>query len=232
MSQKPRVSIIIPVYKNAETVSILRDRLAAVFDRSCSYELLFVNDACPENSLQVLRKLEVSDERIRVLDLNENVGQHQAVLTALSRAQGKRIIIMDADLQDPPEAIPAMLQKLEEGFAVVFAGRRGLYESSRRLLTSRIFKYLLHLLCAVPKDAGMFMVMNSRMKDRLLACRWPAKPFVVAMVGCMRLPVISIPVIRSRRPGGGSAYNFVGRLRSGCRAVVGVIKYKCFSKTR
>ena len=232
MFQSPQVSIVIPVYRNAETLAILYERLGQVLAPLGSYELLFVNDACPANSSKVLETLALRDGRVSILDLERNVGQHQAVMTGLAYAQGAQIVIIDADLQDPPEAIPVMLLKLEQGFAAVFAGRRGRYESLRRLLTSRIFKWLLSLLCAVPRDAGIFMVINTQMKERLLACRWPIQPFVVAMTGCMKLAVTSIPVTRDQRPVGHSAYNFWGRLKSACRAISGVILYKYFPKYR
>jgi glycosyltransferase involved in cell wall biosynthesis len=224
--------MVIPVYRNAETLSMLYNRLRQVLDSLCPYELLFVNDACPANSLEVLQDLALHDERVSILDLERGVGQHQAVMIGLAYARGEQIVIMDADLQDPPEAIPALLSKLEEGFAAVFAGRRGWYESFWRLLTSRVFKWLLHFLCAVPKDAGMFVAINTQLKERLLACHWPIKPFVVAMIGCMKLRAISIPVIRNQRLVGHSAYNFGGRLKSGCRAIAGVMLFKYFPQWR
>ncbi len=232
MFRDPELSIVIPVYRNAETLSTLCDRLEKALGDLWAYEVLFVHDACPENSLKVLKALVLRDDKISILDLEENVGQHQAVMTGLAFALGEKIVIMDADLQDPPESIPAMLSTLDRGFAAVFAGRRGRYESSGRLLTSRFFKFVLHLLCKAPKDAGIFVAMNAQMKDRLLACHWPLRPFVVAMIGCTQLPVTSIPVVRDSRWDGQSAYSSWGRLKSGCRAIFGVILFRCFVRHR
>jgi glycosyltransferase involved in cell wall biosynthesis len=226
-SSSPKVSIIVPVYRNAETLHELYHRLCRVLEtRELSFEIIFVDDACPANSLAILRELARSDCRVAVLVLERNVGQHRAVLAALAHSRGEWTVVMDADLQDPPEAIPSLLSERWDGVAAVFAGRRGRYESFFRLLTSRVFKGLLHVLCDVPPDAGLFVAMNRTMVERLLMLNGP-RPFVVAMIGCTGLPLTSIPVRRARRPNGSSAYSFWGRLESGWRAVAWVLFWRC-----
>jgi polyisoprenyl-phosphate glycosyltransferase len=220
------VSIVVPVYRNEDTLQELHRRLCQVLeDHQLGFELLFVDDACPAGSLNVLTSLARQDPRIAVLVFETNRGQHQAVLAGLSYARGRWTVVMDADLQDPPEAIPDLLAKGEEGFATVFAGRRGRYESSWRLLTSRIFKNLLHFLCGVPPDAGIFLAMNQRMQESLLAMKGPS-PFIVAMIGCTGWLTTSIPVARASRPSGQSAYSSWGRLRSAWRAIAWVVAWK------
>jgi glycosyltransferase involved in cell wall biosynthesis len=220
------VSIVLPVYRNADTVLELHRRLCQVLEREkLRFEILFVEDACPRGSLGVLEALAERDSRVAVLALERNVGQHRAVLEGLAYARGKWTVVMDADLQDPPEAIPILLAKGQEGFAAVFAGRRGRYESRARLLTSRVFKGLLHLLCGTPKDAGIFVAMNQAMTERLLTMGGPA-PFVGAMIGCAGLPMASIPVVRTERGVGNSAYSFGGRLTAGWRAIAWVLAWK------
>lgn len=226
MLQCPDVSVVVPVYKNAETLQELYRRLRCVFEsRRLSYEVIFVNDACPSGSFSVLKELAENDSRVIVLALERNVGQHKAVLTGLGRARGKCNVVMDADLQDPPEAIPALLGRLQNGFSAVFAGRRGRYESLFRLFTSRMFKVLLHLLCGVPSDAGLFVAMNREMVESLLSFDGQ-RPFLTAMISCTGLPLTSIPVERVRRFAGSSAYSFLGRLKSGLRAVRWIISWK------
>lgn len=215
----PDLSVVVPVYQNAETVTPLAERLERVLvAEGLSYEIIFVDDACPAGSLHVLGGLARRDPRVAVVSLERNEGQHRAVLAGLKRARGRAVATMDADLQDPPEALPAMLRQLGEGYAAVFAGRRGRYESRARLLTSRLFKTLLHRLSGVPADAGMFVVMTRPMVASLLACR-ERRPFVVALIGASGLPVSSIPVERFPRPGGASTYSSWMRLTTGCRAL-------------
>ncbi len=110
---EPQISIVVPVYKNADTLYELHRRLvAAVGQVSDGYEILFVDDACPCGSLAVLRSLAQEDPRVGVLALASNMGQNQAVLTGLAYARGRVAVVLDADLQDPPEAIPTLLSNL------------------------------------------------------------------------------------------------------------------------
>ncbi|MBI5379526.1 MAG: glycosyltransferase family 2 protein [Nitrospirae bacterium] len=221
----PEVSVVIPVYRNADTLSALYQRVRQALEtHGLTDEVVFVDDACPANSLAVLSELAGSDSRVAVLALASNVGQHRAVLAGLSHARGERVVILDADLQDPPEAIPDLLAKMQEGFAAVFAGRRGWYESPARLLTSHLFKWLLHKASGVPADAGLFVAMNRTMAERLLASEAP-RPFLVAQMGFTGLLLASIPVARTRRPGGGSAYSFRARLMIGVRALLWAISH-------
>jgi glycosyltransferase involved in cell wall biosynthesis len=215
----PDVSVVVPVYGNADTVGPLHERVQRVL-RSCglTHEIIFVNDACPLGSLAVLQRLAAIDRRVKVAALARNIGQHRAVLHGLAQTRGRCAVIMDGDLQDPPEAIPLLLEELRNGCAAVFAGRRGQYESHGRLLTSRAFKTVLHTLSGVPADAGMFVAIDRRMIDHLVARREKA-PFVVAMIGTSGLPCASIPVRRAARPSGRSHYSGWMRLRAGLSAV-------------
>ena len=215
----PDVSVVVPVYRNGDTLQPLHDWLQRVLTRErLTYEILFVNDACPCGSLLVLSRLAATHPAVRVIALPENVGQHRAVLAGLAHARGKAAIVMDADLQDPPEAIPQMLAELTQGRSAVFAGRRGRYESLARLATSRLFKSLLHVLSGVPRDAGMYVAIDREMIQRLLERR-EQHPFVVAMIGATRLPVTSIPIERSQRPSGESSYTAAMRARAAYTAI-------------
>ncbi|HZN58786.1 MAG TPA: glycosyltransferase family 2 protein [Planctomycetota bacterium] len=220
------VSVAVPVYRNAGTLRELHARISSVLSAErLSFELLFVDDACPDGSLAVLRELQRSDARVRVLALDRNVGQHRAVLAGLEMARGNCTVILDADLQDPPEAIPLLLAKRQKGFAAVFAGRRGRYESIGRHVTSRLFKTLLRCICGVPADAGLFVVLDRVLVKRMLQMD-RRRPFVVAMIGCAGMRMTSLPVARSRRLCGRSSYSAWGRLRSGLRAVFWVLRWK------
>ncbi|HLA76788.1 MAG TPA: glycosyltransferase [Vicinamibacteria bacterium] len=216
----PDISFVIPVYGNAGTVADLYHRLAATCAASVlSYEVIFVDDASPDESMRVLGRLAVDfAPQVSVVPLARNGGQHRAVLAGLARVRGSRVVVMDADLQDPPEAVPRLLRGLDQGYAAVFAGRRGRYESIGRLLTSRVFKTLLHWLCRVPADAGMFVAMDHRVVEVLLDAREP-HPFVVSLIGASGLPLTSIPVERAAREGGGSAYSSRKRLATALRAL-------------
>jgi polyisoprenyl-phosphate glycosyltransferase len=225
-STAPRLSVVVPVFGNAATLVQLHGRLgAALRSESIPYELIFVEDAGPDESLEVLRRLVGIDATVAVLALATNAGQNRAVLAGLEIARGEWCVILDADLQDPPEAIPLLLAGLRQGFSAVFAGRRGHYESGSRLLTSRVFKSVLAALTGLPRDAGIFVAIDRRMVSALLAIDEPT-PFVVAQIGCTGLPCLSVPVERAPREFGASAYTSRQRLRTAVQALALVVRRK------
>jgi glycosyltransferase involved in cell wall biosynthesis len=164
----------------------------------------------------VIGELASRDAGVEPVLLERNVGQHAAVLTGMARARGEFVVVMDADLQDPPEAIPALLERLKRDGDVVFAGRRGAYEGRGRLVSSRLFKRVLSLLTGVPPDAGMFFAANRRAVETLLGLDGPS-PFVVAMIGAAGLRSSSVPVRRSRATH--SSYTPLLRVRSALRGL-------------
>lgn len=225
----PDVSIVFPVYRNADTLEELYGRVSKVLEsEDLSFEMICVIDACPSGSLSVVERLAHGDARVRGFELRRNCGQHAAVLVGLAQARAPWTVIMDADLQDPPEAIPGLLARAQanDGVAAVFASRRGRYESMGRHITSRMFKVLLRYLCDVPPGAGNFVAMNSTMRKALLAMKGPY-PFIAAMIGCAGLTLESLPVRRSLRKNGSSAYSAWGRLKSGWRAIWWVVIWRC-----
>jgi glycosyltransferase involved in cell wall biosynthesis len=208
------VSVVVPVYRNAATLEALCARLAAGLP--AGHEILLVDDGCPAGSAAVIARL--AGDRIRGLRHDVNRGQNAAVLTGLAAARGEEIVVLDADLQDPPEAVPQLLEELARGgAAAVFGGRRGAYESLLRRAGSRAFKRLLWLASgrALPADAGLFLAMDRAMRERVLAAGPDA--YVLAAMGRSGLPMRSVPVKRAR--GGASGYRGRDRLRLAARAL-------------
>jgi polyisoprenyl-phosphate glycosyltransferase len=197
MTGRPNISVVVPVFRNASSLRALRDRVARSMESvGEQFEMVFVDDAAPDGSGRAVEGLAQEDDRVSAVRLARNSGQHHAVLEGLRRAKGERVVVMDADLQDPPEAIPQLLKRLDSsGAAVVFAGRRGRYESVGRLFTSRVYKALLANLAGVPRDAGMFFAMEASLIRQLLAMH-PRRPFVVAMIGATGARLASVPVLR------------------------------------
>lgn len=215
---RARVSVVAPVYRNAPTLGELHRRVDAAVGARL-HELVLVDDACPEGSGAVAVELAAAYPRVRVVRLARNVGQHAAILAGLRRAAGDWAVVLDADLQDPPEAIPALLQRAAMGdVAAVFAGRHGRYQSRSRLLTSRAYKRLQARLAGVPGDAGTFVALHRSLVDELIALRGPS-PSLVAMIGCLGRPLASVPIERAARVEGGSSYSHTARLVSASRAL-------------
>lgn len=214
----PSVSVVAPVYRNAATLPDLARRVRDVMRSSSTiYELIFVNDGSPDESGVVIARLMAQDPAVTTVELSHNIGQQRAVCVGLRRSRGASVVILDADLQDPPEAIPALLAMQRGGCDAVFAGRSNRYQSWDRMLTSRLYKRLQSVICGVPPNAGIFMALSRRGVDRIVSLERCAGLSVVAMVGLSGLRSIAVPVPRAERPIGTSSYSSWDRWVCGTR---------------
>jgi glycosyltransferase involved in cell wall biosynthesis len=211
MSSGPEVAVVAPVYRNAATLPLLAGRVGAAL-AGRPWRLRLVVDGSPDASLAVARRLADGDGRVRVTELAVNVGQHPALVRGLAEEDGAGAwVCLDADLQDPPEAVPLLLERLAVGDVdAVFAGRRGAYEGRARLAGGRAHRALLAVITGLPTDAGAFVALSPRARAAVLGL---APPSVVAAIGVSGLPAVSIPVERSARPDGRSAWTASARLR-------------------
>jgi len=167
----PFLSAVIPLFNEEENLPKLHERLTKVLTRlGRSYEIVFVNDGSRDGSLDVLRSLAADDPAVRVVSLSRNFG-HQVGLTAgLDHARGEVIAMMDADLQDPPELLPRMVAKYEQGFDVVYAVRRSrrgetVFKRATAAAFYRILRWLTNI--DIPADTGDFRLVSRRALDSL-----------------------------------------------------------------
>lgn len=163
---QPTFSVGIPIYNESETIPELGRRLRDVLDsiEDRQGEVILVNDGSVDDSLSLLRGLAAEDSRFKVIDFSRNFGHQAALYAAMSRAAGEAVILMDGDLQDPPELIPDMLARWEEGFDVVYAVRRKRKESFLKRAAYNIYYRLLKTVAYVPipVDSGDFSLMDRR----------------------------------------------------------------------
>ena len=215
MSNKSiKVSLVIPVFNNQNSLEILVKKLKPIFmAMDYSYEIIFINDCSQDSSLQTLKALSESMEEIIVVDLKYNIGQHAAVYHGLRFVNGECCIIMDADLQDPPESIIRLIEKRSNQFEAIFATRTGQYQSPFRMMTSRIYKSIINKLTGLPKNAGIFMLIENRLIEKLL--NLPVRTlWINVMVGLSCQSMYAVPVERDLRPLGTSSYTFLKRIKS------------------
>ncbi|WP_030442659.1 glycosyltransferase [Actinoplanes subtropicus] len=208
------VAVVVPVYRNAATLPALATRLDAAL--TGAWTLRLVVDACPAGSGAVAASLAAAEPRVRVSHLPRNGGQHRAIVHGLAAETDADVwVCLDADLQDPPEAIPLLLSTLDnERVAGVFAGRRGAYQPFGRRVTGALHRRVLAALIGLPVDAGAFLAMNRPLRDAVVAgLLQRGAPSVVAAAGLSGLPLTSVPVRRDERTEGTSAWTSRARLR-------------------
>lgn len=137
------VSVVVPVYRGAQSVGPLRERVAAALEaQHLSYEIIFVEDCGGDDSWQVLESLCADHLHVRAIKLSRNFGQHAATLCGISRARGAKVATIDDDLEQPPEALPALLRKADEGFSVVYGVNEARSHAGWRNLTSDLGRTL------------------------------------------------------------------------------------------
>lgn len=166
------LSVIVPVYNEEETVEPLLNRLLPVLNQiTDDFEVIFINDGSCDATLAQVKRLANANPRIVYIDFSRNFGHQVAIAAGLDHARGRSVVIIDADLQDPPELIPQMHAKLiHEGFEVVYARRRRRHgESWFKRMTARMFYLLLNRWASIdiPLDTGDFRIMDHKVVEVL-----------------------------------------------------------------
>jgi dolichol-phosphate mannosyltransferase len=169
----PRLSVIVPVFNEQECLPLMHQRLTAVLEPLGSYEIVCVDDGSRDDSPRMLAKLAAADPRVKVVRFSRNFGHQLAVLAGLEHCRGERAVIIDADLQDPPELIGDLIAKADEGFDVVSARRRKRAgESFFKRLTAFGFYRVLRGMTSVdiPPDTGDFRLITRPVIEAMVAC--------------------------------------------------------------
>jgi polyisoprenyl-phosphate glycosyltransferase len=167
-----RLSVVVPCYNEQDVLATLHARLTGVCSEFEPYEIVLVDDGSRDQTWLRMRELTEKDNHVVAVRLSRNHGHQVALSAALDQAAGERIVIMDADLQDPPELLPSMMQMMDEGAEVVYARRRRRAGESRfKLATAHLFYRVLRVLSDVeiPEDTGDFRMISRRVADLLSA---------------------------------------------------------------
>jgi dolichol-phosphate mannosyltransferase len=168
----PDLSIVIPIYNEEEGLPELDRRLReALAPTGLDYEILFVNDGSQDGSLALLRKLRDGDPRIKLIDFSRNFGHQLAISAGIDHAGGRAVIVMDGDLQDPPEVLPGLVERWREGYEVVYAVRKQRKEGAAKRVAYAAFYRLLQRLSdtEIPLDSGDFSLLDRRVVDMLVS---------------------------------------------------------------
>src|SRR5712692_3843351 len=151
-SVDPIYSIVVPVFNEAESLSYLYEQVIKVMEKIAEpFELVLVNDGSSDRSYQIMQVLHEQDPRVRVVDFSRNFGHQIAISAGLDYARGQAVVIIDSDLQDPPEVIPQLVERWRAGAEVVYAQRNQRPGETRfKLATAAAFYRLMTRITAVP----------------------------------------------------------------------------------
>lgn len=167
----PALSVIIPIYNEEQNIPVLFERMKQVLDRlGSTYELIFINDGSRDRSMELIRELAAKDPAVKFINFSRNFGHQIAVTAGLDACKGDQVVIIDADLQDPPELIAEMRAKMAEGYEVVYARRnKRKGESFMKRWTARLFYRLLAKITSIsiPLDTGDFRIMDRKIVEVL-----------------------------------------------------------------
>jgi hypothetical protein len=184
-SGRPLISVVLSFRNEAGNIGTLVDRLDAMFAREdVQYELVFVNDASTDDSLRILLERRAANPRIKILTMSRRFGVAECVLAGLSASSGDAVVYMDADLQDPPEVIPALLAHWRSGADIVHTVRtRRKGENALKMLATRLAYRIIHLgsTLQLPVDAGDFKLLTRGAVDHLLRLR-ESDPYLRGLV--------------------------------------------------
>jgi polyisoprenyl-phosphate glycosyltransferase len=214
--QKTNLSIVIPVYNEADNLSDCYLQLKEVLiNLGGNYEIIFINDGSMDNSMEIIKSISDQNPAVKYIDLSRNFGQQVAISAGLEYARGNRVAIMDADLQDPPEVLVEMNKTLDKGFEVVYGKRKGRKgESLIKRFTAKVFYRMLSKMTniEIPVDAGDFRMMERKVVNELN--KMPERNrFIRGQVAWVGFRQTEIVYEREGRQKGRSGYSYKKMLR-------------------
>lgn len=219
------ISLAIPVYQNEGSLKPLHQRIVKAIKKvseSLEYEIIFTDDGSTDNSYQELLDIRAIDDNITVIKLSRNFGQHAAINAAFQHVKGDIVINMSADLQDPPEIIEDLINKIYEGNDVVLATRKTVSESFSKVMTSRIHYKLVRL--SVPKypDRGFdFWAVNKKAFTALMSFSDIIRRNQIDILS-IGYKVATVEYDKQEREFGKSQYNFLKRLNISLSQILAV----------
>lgn len=212
----PEISVVIPVFNEEDNLRELGERLIRTLTgMGRPYEIIFVDDGSTDGSWEILRDLNGHyPQNIRALQFHRNFGQHQAIFAGFQAARGKVMVTLDADLQNPPEEIPRLVAKIDEGFDTVGGWRKNRQDSIFRRLPSQLVNNVMSRVTGVKlRDYGcMLRAYRREVVDSINQCQ-ESSSFIPALANLFSQRVAEIPVGHAERERGKSKYGVIKLLR-------------------
>ncbi len=211
----PDISVVIPIFNEAANIEILQRRLSATLDTmGRSYEIWYVDDGSSDDSMRLLRNVAAADAHVGVIELTRNFGQHAAVLAGFAACRADIVVTLDGDLQNPPEEIPNLIAKLDEGYEVVGGWRENRHDPFFRRAGSNAINQLTSFTVGVKmNDYGcMLRAYRRGIVQQIVDCD-ERSSFIPALANSLARRTAEIPVGHSDRFGGTSKYGLLKLLR-------------------
>jgi len=215
MEDRIDVSVLVPALNEEESLSELNERLRTTLESTGqTYEIIYINDGSTDHTQEMLEGFRAGDPRVKVIEFNRNYGQHMALFAGFERAAGRVMVTIDADLQNPPEEIPRLIEKAAEGYDVVATYRKGRQDSVFRRWPSWIVnKITSRLVGAKLRDYGCMLRAYSRnVIDSINLCQ-ESSSFIPALANTYAKRIIEIEVGHEERKKGVSKYSLFRLLR-------------------
>ncbi len=210
------ISIVVPVFNEEGLIEWSHDRLKETMDGTGEdYELIFVNDGSRDSSPELLRGICARDPRSKLISFSRNFGHQCAISAGMAESRGDAVVVIDADLQDPPEVIPVMIEKWREGYDVVY-GKRGKRkgETAFKLLTAKVFYRVLDSLTTVdiPVDTGDFRLLSRQVCDVMNSLPEHNR-YIRGLVSWVGFKQAAVEYVREERTVGETKYTLKKMLR-------------------
>jgi dolichol-phosphate mannosyltransferase len=207
---RPLLSVVVPVFNEEESIPLFYDRMTNVLSNmeEFDYEIVFVDDGSHDSSFELLSRLSARDPHVGVLRFSRNFGHQIAITAGLDEVRGDCVVVIDSDLQDPPEVVPAMVDQWRNGFDVVYgvrSEREG--ETAMKLMTASLFYRMLGRLTnlQIPANVGDFRLMSRRVVDQLKLLREKDR-FVRGLVSWVGFRQTGVTYTRAARRAGVTKY--------------------------
>lgn len=211
-----QISVVIPIYNEEKNIPLLYERLhQALHDSFSTYEVIWVDDGSADNSLSIIKEICSKNKQHHFVSLSRNFGHQQAIAAGLDFASGESIVMMDGDLQDPPELIPLLYEKIQEGYDVVYATRKKRKgEDLFKIWTAKIFYRILFWVSSIkiPVDTGDFRIINRKVLKALHLMPERSK-FLRGQIAWLGFKQTAIYFDRSVRVAGKSKYTLAKMLQ-------------------
>ncbi len=224
-NNSPLLSVVVPLYNEEQVISEMYSRLRSVLElNGVDYEVVLINDGSRDRTEELAKALCRKDPRVKLITFSRNFGHQIAVTAGLDRAAGQAVVVIDADLQDPPEVIVEMIRKWREGCHVVYGARvKRKGESLFKRLTAAAYYRLIRRLTKVdiPVDTGDFRLMDRQVVDQLLVMREQHR-FVRGMVSWIGFKQEKVEYVREGRFAGETKYPFRKMVRF---AIDGILSF-------